>query len=697
MAKLTYDNPLMLAGQLKELFLEDQHLKENLFEGWLRNIHFLNGQQALEWDQYQTRFRNVPLTNRKTSRPHIYITNEIEPIVRTLVSFLTRNKPKAIVYPSDFNDDESVRRAKIAEMVQKSTWDIDHEYDRYMNAAYILFTMGTVFRKDYWDSSARGQIHMPPSEPLLMGNAVDPQMDNAAPESIGVKKTSNEEMENDYPAPQHWGDMKAAILSPFQMAVDFQVTEFTDADWVMEYSIQKVDWIKEQFSQRSPGFTGRIDEVKPEDSFGRALEMDLEMRFQSPTNTGKKPRMQKVAVLMEFYQAPKADMPWNKMNPAKPLGRQVIATRSVTLYDGPSLYNWHPYTCGGYEPFIGRFWKKALIEQLTMPQRRLNEINGAILENAQTMANPQWLIPKGTVQDGVISGKHGLVIGWTPQPHGNAPQKQQGVPLPQQYFNERAMIIDTMVRIAGSNAVMSGVPPTGVHAASALQLLLENAQSQHGPLINEWELFIERSQTKKIQNFQRFCREPRSDITRYVKRIDKNATNLDIDAICGDDIEDEVTVSIEAGSSIPKSQAARQAQLMEFAKAGILGDMQDPVTRQQFLSQFGITEFDQTTGAEWDKIQWENGRMLKAEEPSPSENDIHEMHLPHHISLTQRPSYIESASPETKMICDAHIAWHKEQIQMKMMQSMPPPQEMGPPEGQGPEGMPMPPGMPPLQ
>jgi hypothetical protein len=315
----------------------------------------------------------------------------------------------------------------------------------------------------------------------------------------------------------------------------------------------------------------------------------------------------------------------------------------------------------------------------------LNEINGAILENAQTMANPQWLIPDNTVREGIISGKHGLIIPWKPQPHGHAPEKLQGIPLPQQYFVERNGLIEAMVRIAGSNAVMQGTPPTGVNAAAALQLLLENAQSQHGPLINQWEFFIERSQTKKLQNFQQFCREPREDLVNYLKRIDKDVVSLDIDAICGDDLEDEVTVSIEAGSSIPKSQAARQSQLVEFAKMGILGDMNDPVTKQQFLTLFGITEFDKVTNAEWEKIQWENGRMLKGMPPAPSEDDNHELHLPHHISVTQRPSYIEEATPETKQICAEHIAWHKEQLQMKQMEAM---QAQMPPPGQQMAGMP---------
>jgi len=390
-------------------------------------------------------------------------------------------------------------------------------------------------------------------------------------------------------------------------------------------------------------------------------------------------------------------MPWNKYTD-KPLGRQIVLAGQTVLYDGPAKgYDWHPYTHCGYEPFLGRFWYKSLVEQLIPLQRRMNEINGAFLENAQTMANPQWLVPEGTVDVGAISGQHGLRIPWKPQPHNQKPERQQGVPLPPQYFNERQALSDKMVMIAGSNAVMSGGQPTGITAAAALQLLLENAQSQHGTLINQWEAFIERSQTKKIQNFQRHCREPRKDIIQYLKKLDKDLVQVDLESITGDELEDNVTVSIEAGSSIPKSQAAKQSQLMQFAPMGVLGDIvNDPVTRQQFLSEFGIKEFDKTNNAEWEKIKWENSCLLKGETPFPSNYDKHELHSAYHKAETQKPSFIENQPGNIKQAFAEHIAWHDEQIknaqlqQMQMQQGAP----QGPPPGTPTAG---PPALPPDQ
>lgn len=668
MIKLPYDNDIKTAGEVNDIFNEDQRLKSSLLKVWKQNIHFLNGQQTMEWDQYQRKFQNVPVLNNRSNRPQIYVTNEIEPIVRTLVSFLTRNKPKARCYPSEPNNDSSVRRAKMGELVTEATWDIDREYDKYTMAAYWLLTLGTVIRKDYWDASARGQIHFNDAMPDMFENQMSGEdfMGGA-----GIPQDT-QNLTNGFqpPTTRNWGDMASAILTPLQFAVDFTATEFTQADWVEEYSLQNVDWMREQYGKKGPGYTGRINDLKAQENFGKALEEDLRFRFATPMISAAKPEPKNMCVMKELYHAPKADMPWNQNTNAPLRGRLIVVGGDVLLYDGPSPYLWHPYTCAIYEPFLGRFWGKSLVEQLVSLQRRLNEINGVILENSQTMANPQWLVYEGSVREGSISGKGGLIVNWNSSKGQTIPpNKLDGTPLPQQYFQEKAGIIDQMVRIAGTNAILQGQAPSGVTAAASLQLMLENAQSQHGPLLNNWELFIERSQTKKLQNFQRFSREPRQDLVQYLRRLDHDVTELDVVAITGDMLEDNVSVAIEAGSSIPKSQAARQSQLMELAKMGALGDIiKDPITNQQFLSEFGITEFNKSTNAEWEKIKWEDGRMLQGKPPSPSPNDQHELHLPSHTAETQKPSFIEGASPQVKKIFEDHIAWHKEQ-ESKAMQA----------------------------
>lgn len=348
----------------------------------------------------------------------------------------------------------------------------------------------------------------------------------------------------------------------------------------------------------------------------------------------------------------------------------IVMANDTVLYVGPSPYNHngkiHPYTPFHYEPYLGRFWGRSLWEQLIPLQCRLNELNGAITKNAKLMAKPKWMALEGTIDEGVLNGSEDKSIFYKLNPAAGdvvPPTMISGRPLPTQFFNERQMIIDTMVRIPGANLIGGDNLPQGMTAASALNLAIETSGNKLGPLVNRNEKFIEQGQTAKLVLFQKMCREDRKDIFEFLKKKKKDLTELDVEAFSGETIEDNLTVEVEAGSSIPKSNSARQAQLLDLAGRGVLGDIvNDPVANQQFLSEFGVTEFNKKTNAEWEKIKWENSRLLKGMPASPSERDDHDFHLSEHIPETQKPSYIEQASDMVKFNYEEHIAFHEQKI-----------------------------------
>lgn len=653
--KIVLDDNKKAAAQIDDLFHEDMSNKEGMYSIWGESINFLNGEQSIRYTRDRLRNNDVGFDGSTDRRSRVYITNEIEPIVRTLASFLTRTKPISSVYPTDVTSDEAVRRARMAELILKSRWEIDDEQYRNYMCAYWLLTTGNVFRKDFWDTSARPKVYNP-AIVQMQSQVFQAQLN-------GESEAETDQALLNMPPPAFWGDNGIAILNPYQMAVDFNCKEFNEASWVMEYSLQDVDWVKTQYNQMEPGYTRLINQVQPQEEFGKALEQDLNLRFSNARGGVKKPTPLNQCVLKELYQLPDYRFPWNTNTTEPPRGRMIVATKEVVLYDGPSPYDWHPYSYARYEPYIGRFWGKSLVEQIVAPQRRLNEINGAILENSQTMANPQWLVPEGSIKPGILSGKHGLVVNWQPNASGFEPKRLDGQPLPTQYFNERQLLIDTMVRIAGSNAIMQGTPPTGVTAAAALQMLLENANNQHGPLINMFEKFIEQCQNKKIENFIKFNQEPRRDLMQQLKKLKEDLNDLDVSSITGKDIQDSVNVQIETGSSIPRSESGKISMLMQLGAAGNLGDIvNDPILSVQYLKKLGVEPFNNKLDAEFEKIQWENGRMLKGLTPSPSEFDNHALHIPEHIAETQRPSFIEYKDQNVKSLFFEHIAWHQEQM-----------------------------------
>ena len=83
--------------------------------------------------------------------------------------------------------------------------------------------------------------------------------------------------------------------------------------------------------------------------------------------------------------------------------------------------------------------------------------------------------------------------------------------------------------------------------------------------------------------------------------MNKDNTDIEIQDFLEMNLQDNLGVRIEAGSSLPKSNALYQNNLMQLYQNGLLGDVSpegNPIANQQFLSEFGVNEFDSNTNAD---------------------------------------------------------------------------------------------------
>ena len=376
---------------MQELFTEGESLKSELLEVWRNNIDFVNGNQVVYWDFASGRFRTktLPAKQKLTGSDYIYVTNELTPIARTITSFITRNRPSVKVYPSDPNDDFSVRRALVAESIQWAKWEMDQEALKHEQFANWVLACGTVFRKDSWNASARGTRQISEEEqsespiPSLLSSTeeseegFDQQKFLDAMQNMGASSAINEEGEveegeSESSNEMHWGDSEVGVLTGFNINVDFNAKD-ENYEWIEEYALQPVEWVKANYSRKNQYFTGRGGEVKSTEKFGNALDIDLAMRFRTHNNSGAKPKIKDRCLFREFYQKPRFDAEWNKGKSYEDWkGTMIVMANDIVLYVGPSPYkNWNPYTPFGYEPYLGRFWRQTLCELMIPVPRQL--------------------------------------------------------------------------------------------------------------------------------------------------------------------------------------------------------------------------------------------------------------------------------------------------------------------------------------
>lgn len=678
MKDLYDNNAVKVSSAMAEVFKDEQEYKKSWGRVAKRCVAFANGDQMGDSASRAVMVDHNPVVSPGDSRKIMYQTNEIAPVVRTITSYMTRSKPSVSAMMQN-RTPKSKNIAKIAEKIHEAKYDLDKEYKHSRKSAFWAVTTGTVFSKNWWDYTLGDYTAKIDSE----GN---PVIDEMGEEVIDERKS---------------GDNNVATLTALSITLDHSVTDFESQPYIIESYIMDLEWAKEAFDQDAPGYTGKAQEIKEENCVEDAINALEDMKFSIPyVGTSTRPKSKGKTLVQELYLPPNRDFP---------KGRMAIKAGGVIVYisdpETGSPYfmpydptMWHPYDCFIYEDYTGRFLGRGLVEQLVPLQMRLNEINGSILENANTMAKPNLMSAEGQLKKGVFNGNGANVYTYKNIPGVSAPFVLEGAPLPSQFFNERQGLIDQIVRIAGTNFVMQGQPPTGVSAASAIDQLLENANTQHSDMMNSWTTYHADKFTKKLRLIHKFNVLPNKRLNGYLNVICEGELQTSLaDFVGARDLSDGINIKIEEGSMIPKSQKAKNASYQSLAEGGFLhpalgeDSPRGEKLRSEMMEKMELEPLESEESSDFKKAKWENDRIFQGQEPLLSEFDIAAIHIPCHIALFQDPKFIEEATDEQKSALYDHIQAHKQQeaekAQQEALSAQPPQEPMMNPSMQGPPQM----------
>lgn len=623
---------------------------------WDENVHFFEGDQHIYYNEVTRQYEVIPTTkfNEFIPRP---VTNHLFPIVNTLTSLLTRQKPQASVRENS-TDDADINRARLGDAVLDTKWEMDSETMNHVLAAKSALLVGTVYRKDFWDTTGLATVDIPD-------------------EKTKTKKTLP------------LGDNAVSIRSPFEVIPDLnEINNIDKGTHVLEGSVQTVEWVKQNYDKTEKGYTGKAKDVKPNKDFSTVLNYVEKLKGstgqsgQNPSNESAENRV----TVIEIY-----------LRPIKkhPRGLTIVQADDKVVYAGDTIYtygngvNWHPYTDFKFDIHPFRQPGISLAEQLVPLQRRYNAIDSLIILNRMTMASPQWLIPSGCrVPNGFINGAPGLNIPYVPGIGGMKPEKVLGAALDASVYREKEKCLEEMHMIAGDNEVMQGLRPEGVNTAAGLNILLEQSYSKYSPLIQGWEKFIERGQVKKLNIIRRKYKEPRKELISRIKSMNKDNLEVQIDdTFTGEALGDNIDIRVEAGSSLPRSKVVEQSNLKELAQAGLFGPldpMQNPLANKEFLSKFGINKFPTPTDADVNKQKWENSliRQKKFDQVVVDPMDNHGIHKAVIEDWMKQPEFKIRVGEDAFKFAVQHKAEHENAEMMTQMQQMQQQQQAAmPPEG----------------
>jgi hypothetical protein len=628
------------AGQLEgpsryeELYRKAESHRQRYEPQWYLNLAYYQGNQWVGWDGNGI-FQPVVPKNRLR-----LVDNRIQPIVRTEVAKMTKSRPSFVAAPRTA-DDSDARAAKLSEFGLEYQWSYQRLTPKQRQALLWSRITGAGFWKICWDRGKGDEFEVVlgvDGEPLLDEYGAPVRRDSVEGE-VEVKKLAV-------------GDIHVELKTPFEIYVDPLATEdgLESARWVIEKAVRSPSYLKERY---------KVD-IEPDADAPQGI---TESRTAS---TGGREGV-------NVYEY------WSRPSPEEPRGKHVVWVKGQTLLNEDNPYDDLPYVMFRGIPVPGRFWPDSVVSQLISPQTELNKIISSIAENAQRIGNPAIL--KSRQANVEWTGAIGEEILFDDTMPNSVPQFLQVPEIPG-YVRERIERIETSMReISGQHEVTHGQVPTGVTAASAINLLQEQDDTRLGPDITDMEHSITLAGRMILKLMARYYTDERT------MRIAGEDGRWDIESFRGSQLDGYQDVDVQPGSSMPRSKAAKQAAMQELLQLVIQYGM--PLNQRDLRKFFkdyevgGLERLFAGLGTEESYTQRENARFLAGEQVEISEWDNHEAHIEAHSELLKSPT-LERAEATTPGVKDAllgHLDLHKQALAPP---PMPPPEMNGDPQTQVP-------------
>lgn len=478
------------------------------------------------------------------------------------------------------------------------------------------------------------------------------------------------------------GDVRTAVLTPFEVYGDPSARRFAEAHWAFRSVIRNVDELKLEYP----------DEAKRIQPERLRTEAPIPPTQASSMRSGlwlRVPEIRDSVMLREYFERPSLRYPEGRYAVYAGGGKNPVLLR----YDEALPYGHRriPIREVGYIRVPGAYNAMGIVEPLRDPQRFLNEIQSRRIEHIRMMATGKWLVDyeAGVAKDAITSEPGEVIFKHV----GGTVQHVPMAPLPPDVQDEISMLEASMQRIGQLQEFGVQAPGGGRQTAVAAMIQRELQDLSRVPFQAELKSALQRF----FRDLLEIARE------RYVEtRLFRfgSGTEAESQALRGADLKGEWNVAFNVPLMGPLSRSERQQLGVEWLQLGVFGQPGREDTLERFLRFTGmegsIPAPPQSVDAE--VAEQENRGMEQGDVYQPGLLDDHSTHLQHHIPDYQRCS-INEADPMELAIKGDHIRKHMTMLQSQLKDqaaedaaSQPPPGSPGGGPGGHPHGKEAPPG-----
>jgi hypothetical protein len=589
-----------LVGYVNDLYNKGNQARWMYLNQWMQNYFFYTGNQYVRWvgNGEAGKWEVYPEVEGRIQ----YVNNKILPAVGMTVGRMIKDDMQQLVLHAT-NDEKSIDAAKAATRFLEYLWRVNDGDMMLLETCMWSVLTGIGITKIYVDLEKGPQ-----------------RKDSKAKD----------------------GEICVDVISPFEFVVPPNARHMQKLPWAMHARMETKEYVYEKWGVEVEGHGQYADTW----AMYQAVNLDI---MGSGAFFGSNTQFSDDTVLVKEL--------WIRPCKRYPKGRVIIIAGETVVHDDDIPwdkdywpFNWLPFR---NVPF--RFWPMSMIEPMIDPQKAINKLSSAALENIQYMGNPVILAPRGSVDPDEIIAEPGAV--WEYTETAGTPQFVTPNPVPTEVYNEIARQETHIYDLAGMHMLGSGMG--GLRAAAAIMLVQQQDETAFAPIIENVKGFLKRDAELKL-----FLAQKAFSVPRKIKVLGEENQWMVQEFNAADLVGDEEIV-IQAKQDLANDKATRFNQILQVInlKDDDGTSILDKQAKMRLLGDLGIeatNEYD----LDFNRAKWENQKLIKGEHVAVNDFDDHAVHIKVHNQERKRIEF-DSLPQEVKDAFALHVQDHEQMLQQQ--------------------------------
>ena len=211
----------------------------------------------------------------------------------------------------------------------------------------------------------------------------------------------------------------------------------------------------------------------------------------------------------------------------------------------------------------GRLWGLGAVEPLLEIQISYNKVRSQIIENAELIGNPKWLIPKTAgVGPNSITSRKGEKIYYNPA--GGVPTAVTPPSLPGFVLQNASQLASEMMDVSGLHATSLGKRAVGVTSGKAIEALSGRDMTQLQTTQNDLERASESLGKVVLTLMRRYYTEGK------MMRMMDSMGRVVFKYLNSTDLVEDPEICIEAGSLFRNEKQDRDQRILDMLQLGLI-------------------------------------------------------------------------------------------------------------------------------